>query len=440
MADIRDTVVQLGEAVVFSEANDNFKNLAAALNADKGVALTINQSYMSMYDVMDELRLLVKDKIDSPPSDIKPLLTEDKSMLDIVNENYYSNLANFIDNLTEVDFEPPLPSDFVSRSGITVKQFPNKAGNDPRRTGRLIVPGPSDILKSTEVQKWLANNSVLYGFVPYSDNALYYLGVDLIKSNITKAADKQEALLKIINTFVKSTTPSTQVTLTYQQVVGVSATNSLSTTSIDDLETVVDNNTTTNTGTVLELVVIDNQPVWKDIAPAYISMFNAAKADGVTLRISSGFRPAFGPSQTAKTNKGHTITLTTQETLRRDQKRWIGRSTFTGTDNDFVLKAPASSFKPATAIPGSSKHGAGLALDLNVGGRDNFQPLQEVNYTWLIKNSYKYGFVRTVASEEWHFEYLPSVAQNGPYAAIGAGDSAAKFYADLGLARGQFQV
>ena len=36
-------------------------------------------------------------------------------------------------------------------------------------------------------------------------------------------------------------------------------------------------------------------------------------------------------------------------------------------------------------------------------------------YAWLIANTYKFGFIRTVSTEEWHFEYSPERAKKGPF-------------------------
>lgn len=49
------------------------------------------------------------------------------------------------------------------------------------------------------------------------------------------------------------------------------------------------------------------------------------------------------------------------------------------------------------AAPGTSNHGIGLAVDLNSSAKGV--------YSWLSKNAHKYGFIRTVASEKWHWEH-----------------------------------
>ena len=53
-------------------------------------------------------------------------------------------------------------------------------------------------------------------------------------------------------------------------------------------------------------------------------------------------------------------------------------------------------------------------------------------YKWLVTNSWKFGFVRAVKSEEWHFEYKPDKAKLGPYALISNSESNL-FFSDLGL-------
>eukprot|EP00161_Ancyromonas_sigmoides_P021516 TRINITY_DN6379_c0_g8_i1.p1 TRINITY_DN6379_c0_g8~~TRINITY_DN6379_c0_g8_i1.p1 ORF type:complete len:504 (+),score=207.17 TRINITY_DN6379_c0_g8_i1:189-1700(+) len=50
------------------------------------------------------------------------------------------------------------------------------------------------------------------------------------------------------------------------------------------------------------------------------------------------------------------------------------------------------------ARPGYSRHQNGIAFDISQGGN---------TYTWLRNNARQYGFVRTVRSENWHWEYRP---------------------------------
>lgn len=51
------------------------------------------------------------------------------------------------------------------------------------------------------------------------------------------------------------------------------------------------------------------------------------------------------------------------------------------------------------AEPGTSQHGWGRALDLDVDDRA---------VSWLRANAWKYGFVETVPREPWHWEFHPA--------------------------------
>jgi len=55
------------------------------------------------------------------------------------------------------------------------------------------------------------------------------------------------------------------------------------------------------------------------------------------------------------------------------------------------------------ARPGTSNHQNGIAVDLNVPSNI---------YNWLSKNARKFGFIRAVPSETWHWEYHPGKACN----------------------------
>jgi LAS superfamily LD-carboxypeptidase LdcB len=187
------------------------------------------------------------------------------------------------------------------------------------------------------------------------------------------------------------------------------------------------------------LAVVDGQPIEEKTAIAFMKMRDAAKKDGITISVNSGFRPAFGANLKGKTLKGKQITITTQESIRRDKSRWKKGSYTAKDDDDFVFNAPASAYNPATAAPGKSNHGSGFALDLSTGSRISFNKVLRNNaYEWLVKNSWKFGFVRGVNSEEWHFEYRPDIANKGPYAKVPKtgnvqGDPNNLFYGDLGL-------
>ena len=80
-------------------------------------------------------------------------------------------------------------------------------------------------------------------------------------------------------------------------------------------------------------------------------------------------------------------------------------------------------------------------MDLKTGGGSSDRYLKKAfdeksksrleAYEWLIRNSWLFGFIRTVRKEEWHFDYKPEDAVNGPYAKLSAkdlGKVTTKFY------------
>jgi len=57
------------------------------------------------------------------------------------------------------------------------------------------------------------------------------------------------------------------------------------------------------------------------------------------------------------------------------------------------------------ARPGKSNHQKGIAIDISSGGGANKA------YLWLTYHAVKYGFIRTVKGETWHWEYHPQDAK-----------------------------
>ena len=173
---------------------------------------------------------------------------------------------------------------------------------------------------------------------------------------------------------------------------------------------------TTNGGDKIQLCCINGKPVNVLIADAYLDMAAAALADGIKLVVNSGFRSPYDPIK-AKSAAGTTVTAQSQQEL------W-----------DLYQAGKGNN----AAKPPGSNHGNGIGLDLNAGGASSGRYLKtnkelEDNYTWLVKNSWKFGFIRAVANEEWHFDYLPELAKKGPYghprlSAKDTGAVSTKFY------------
>lgn len=108
----------------------------------------------------------------------------------------------------------------------------------------------------------------------------------------------------------------------------------------------------------------------QEFADAYYAMVNAAKGDGVRIRLRSGFR-SFD-----------------QQKYYYDGFRRVGRPRFN-----------------QAARPGRSNHQNGIAFDINNHG-NGFSDV----YIWLAKNAHKFGFMNTGRffrqKEAWHWEFL----------------------------------
>lgn len=102
---------------------------------------------------------------------------------------------------------------------------------------------------------------------------------------------------------------------------------------------------------------------------AFVALVSAARAAGRAVRLNSGFR-----------------TWAEQKHLH----------------DGYVKGLPGFNL---ASKPGNSNHQNGIAFDLDVKpGEGN------LNYAWLKANATQFGFIRTVKSEPWHWEYLPQQA------------------------------
>lgn len=189
-----------------------------------------------------------------------------------------------------------------------------------------------------------------------------------------------------------------------------------------------------NDNVQLQLAYLGDQTLELEAAKAFTVMAAAAAVDDVNIQLNSGFRAPF-EAKTGKTSKGKTFTISGQLGVRT-KDRWRpersnGKLGKCGEWDEEKRKFAATScFQPATAPCGKSKHGIGIAADLNTGGFDAVYPptssLTKV-YVWMALNGWKYGFVRAVSSETWHFEYWPNLAKKGPYVKLPGGKPDANY-------------
>ena len=156
-------------------------------------------------------------------------------------------------------------------------------------------------------------------------------------------------------------------------------------------------------------------------------MVAAAKKDGVNIILNSGFRP---PEQSINvtSSKGRKLFFTSQLDIRLDKGRWRCNRPFSRQE---AMTASTSCYDPATAPPYKSRHGNGIAIDINTGGFASTLPstgaLTNV-FVWMALHGWKYGFVRAVRTETWHFEYWPTLApKGGPYVKLSGGKADANY-------------
>lgn len=117
----------------------------------------------------------------------------------------------------------------------------------------------------------------------------------------------------------------------------------------------------------IKLISVAGKLVEEKAAQAFLAMREAAKANGITLKLSSGFR-----------------TMEEQEQLYEAYQN--------GTGN-------------YAARPGYSNHQNGTALDISV--RSSFESPE---YLWLAENAADFGFENTgryfKQPEPWHWELI----------------------------------
>ena len=154
-----------------------------------------------------------------------------------------------------------------------------------------------------------------------------------------------------------------------------------------------------------------------------MKMLLAAEKEGTILTVNSGFRPPvddiyLNGKRIQTSQKYERIKNLKSKYKGKIKEPWLEYSTvIVPFDNyevgdSYKVKPQKKHFKPLTAASYKSPHGASLAVDFSTNGATS------KGYKWLAKNGWKYGFIRTVYSEPWHFGYRPEKAQNGPTAIL----------------------
>ena len=116
-----------------------------------------------------------------------------------------------------------------------------------------------------------------------------------------------------------------------------------------------------------------------ELHPLLLTRFSVAqsfaRADGVTLYITSGFR-----------------------SLARQQMLF---------DREVAIRGSESEAAKWVLPPNSSNHPRGLAIDVNY-------PNGRAEALWLERNGYRFGLCRVYANEWWHFEGVIAPGQACP--------------------------
>ena len=140
----------------------------------------------------------------------------------------------------------------------------------------------------------------------------------------------------------------------------------------------------------VELTKLSNgQKVDSRIYPKLQEMFDEARREGLGLFVAAGYR-----------------TREKQQELLDEKIREY--------ENEGKTKKEAEKLaKEWVAVPGTSEHQLGIAVDINA---DTKISTRDEVYSWLSKNAYKYGFIQRypsdkkditgVINEPWHYRYV----------------------------------
>ena len=137
-----------------------------------------------------------------------------------------------------------------------------------------------------------------------------------------------------------------------------------------------------------ELDVGKNNLIDKRINSGLSSLFLGAEKAGIKLKINSSYRS------------------------HENQKKVFNSKVTEFVNNGDSAKVAKAKAKDIVALPGTSEHETGLAVDLGFTGSSSW----DNTYSWLADNAYKYGFILRypedktditgVKYEPWHFRYV----------------------------------
>lgn len=94
-----------------------------------------------------------------------------------------------------------------------------------------------------------------------------------------------------------------------------------------------------------------------------------------------------------------------QEAIFRTRYRRVGWDSGLWWDDSYWVKLDGFA---AAAIPGTSNHGWGLAVDIGEekDGDSGVESIDEATVLWLVANADRFGFSGELQSEPWHWRYF----------------------------------
>jgi len=156
-----------------------------------------------------------------------------------------------------------------------------------------------------------------------------------------------------------------------------------------------------------------------EVFEAFERMKAAAAEDDIKLKLNDGYRPVDGQRRLRRK-----FVLPDRRLDLTDQFNKKKYANF----NDFAeyARGKPPNFKAPINRPGSGSpsHMAGVAIDIQTGIGTIFKRIKSKDrypvYKWLVDNAHKFGFIRNIPKERWHYVYMGKPATK-PTAKVKAG-------------------
>ena len=149
----------------------------------------------------------------------------------------------------------------------------------------------------------------------------------------------------------------------------------------------------------IELMELSNgQKIDERIYPYLQEMFNAARAEGICPIVREGYR------------------------TEKEQQALYDEKVQAYINEGYSRKRAEKTAKEWVALPGTSEHQLGIAVDINA---DKSKCSNDEVYEWLAENAHEYGFILRypqgkteitgTSYEPWHYRYVGVEVANEIY-------------------------